>query len=105
LDRAAEAVELPDDQGVTSAQVVQRRGEARAVADGLAGADLLLVGPPAPGARERVTLELGVLAVRGDPGQADESPVTAGQVGDGVGGGSGGGLCHAPNVAEPSQNF
>lgn len=37
LDRAAEAVELRDDEGVTGAQVIQRGGQALALGGGLAG--------------------------------------------------------------------
>jgi hypothetical protein len=54
LDGAAEAVELPDDQGVTGAQVVERGGEARAVCRGLAGADLLDVDPARDEDRYRI---------------------------------------------------
>ena len=80
LDGAAEAVELPDDERVTGAQVVERGGEARAVCRGLAGADLLDVDPGAPGLRQSVLLELGVLGVGGDAGQADEVALAAGEV-------------------------
>jgi hypothetical protein len=44
-DGAAGAVELPDDEGVAGAQVVERGGQARALGGGVAGADLL---GPAP---------------------------------------------------------
>jgi hypothetical protein len=60
LDGAVEPVKLPDDEGVTVAQVVQRSGEARAVADGLAGADLFLVDPADPGSLQGVALELAL---------------------------------------------
>jgi hypothetical protein len=72
LDGAAEAVELPDDERVTAPQVVERSREARAVSRGLPGADLLDVDPGAPGGGQRVLLELGVLGVGTDAGQADE---------------------------------
>jgi hypothetical protein len=49
LDGAAEPVQLPDDERVTTAQVVERRREAGALRGGLAGADLLDVDPAAPG--------------------------------------------------------
>ena len=80
LDGAAEPVELPDDERVTGPQVVERGHEARAVRGGLPGADLLIVDPGAPGGGQRVALELGVLAVGGDAGQADEVPVAAGKI-------------------------
>jgi hypothetical protein len=68
LDRAAQAVKLPDDERVTAAQVVERRGEARALRGGLPGTDLLGIDPGAPGLRQRVLLELGILAVGADAG-------------------------------------
>src|SRR5216683_5095711 len=62
LDGAAEAVELPDHDRVTGAQVVERGREARALRGGLPIADLLGVDPAAPGLRQRVLLKLGVWA-------------------------------------------
>ena len=64
LDRAAEPVELPDDEGVPGAQVVERGGQAGPVSGGLPCAGLLLVDPAASGGAEVVALQLGVLAVR-----------------------------------------
>ena len=64
LDRAAEPVELPDDEGVTGAQVVERGAQAGPVSGGLPGAGLLFVDPAASGGAEVVALQLGVLAVR-----------------------------------------
>jgi hypothetical protein len=54
LDGAAEAVELPDDQGVTGAQVVERGQQACALRGGLAGADLLDVDPARDKDRYRI---------------------------------------------------
>ena len=66
LDGAAEPVELPDDERVTGAQVVERGGQALAVGGGLASADLLGVDPAAPGLGQGVVLQLGLLGVGGD---------------------------------------
>jgi len=70
LDGAAEPVELPDDEGVAGAQVVEGRGQAGAV--GLPGGDLLLEDAEASGGVQGVELELEVLLVGGDAGEADE---------------------------------
>jgi hypothetical protein len=105
LDRAAETVELPDDQGVTGAQVVKRGDEARTVRRSLAGADLLDVDPGAPGLRQGILLKLGVLGVGADAGQADEVALTVGEVERGEGLGGDGGLCHIPSVSKQSHNF
>jgi len=78
LDRAAEAVQLPDGERVPLAQVAERRGEPGQFADGLPGADLLGVDPAAPSGRQGVVLQLGVLGVGGDAGDADEGPVADG---------------------------
>ena len=58
---AAEAVELPDDQGVTGAQLVQELGEGGAVGAGAAGG--LGEDSVAAGRGEGVDLELGLLSV------------------------------------------
>ena len=68
LDGAAEAVELPDDERVTGAQVVERGSQAQAPGGGLPGADFLCVNPAAPGLGQGVLLQLGVLGVGGDAG-------------------------------------
>ena len=83
LDGAAEPVELPDDEGVTGAQVVQRGGQARALGGGLASADLLRVDPAAPSLGEGVMLQPGVLGVGGDAGEADEVALACREVEDG----------------------
>ena len=59
LDRAAEPVELPDDEGVTGAQVAERGAQAGPVSGGLPGAGLLLVDPAASGGAEVVALQTG----------------------------------------------
>ena len=105
LDGAAEPVELPDDERVTGAQVVERGGQAGALGGGLAGADLLGVDPAAPGVGEGVLLQLGVLGVGADAGQADEVALAAGEVEHGEGRGGDCGLCHIPSVSKPSHNF
>jgi hypothetical protein len=63
---AAEAVELPDDQGVARAELVQDPLEDGAVGAGAAGS--LGEHPIAAGSTEGVDLELGVLVVGGDAG-------------------------------------
>ncbi len=105
LDGPAEPVQLPDDQGVTGAQVVQGGGQAGTAGGGLAGADLLGGDAAAPGAGEGVVLQLGILGVGGDAGQADEDAVTAGVAGDGEGRGGDRGVCQVPSVSKPSHNF
>ena len=72
LDGAAEAVELPDDESVTGAQIIERGGQALALRGGLAGAHLLGVDPAASGLGQGVALQLGVLGIGGDPGEADQ---------------------------------
>ena len=67
---AAEAVQFPDDQGVTGAQLVQDLGEDRAVGAGAAGG--LNKHPVAAGTFESVDLELRVLVGGGDPGIAEQ---------------------------------
>ena len=67
-DGAAEPVKLPDDEGVTGAQVVQRGSQALALSGSLAEAHLLGVDPAAPGPGQVVVLQPGVLGVGGDPG-------------------------------------
>jgi hypothetical protein len=105
LDGAAEPVELPDDEHVTGPQVVERGDQARAVRGGLAAADLLGVDAATPGRRQGVLLELGVLGVGADAGEADEVARAAGKVGDREGRDGECGLCHIPSVSKPSHNF
>ena len=92
----AETVELPDGERVTGPHVVQSGDQARPVCGGPAGAGLLLEDPAAPGEGERVALELGVLDVGADTGQADEVALAAGEIEHGEGRGGGCGLCHIP---------
>src|ERR1019366_8917291 len=61
LGGPAEPVKLPHAQGVPGPRVVERGGQARPVR--LAGGNLLLEDPAAPGLGERVALQLGVLAI------------------------------------------
>jgi hypothetical protein len=67
---AAEAVELPDDQGVARAQLVQDLGEGGPV--GVCATGGLGEDPVAAGPLEGVDLELGVLVGGGDPGVAKQ---------------------------------
>jgi hypothetical protein len=67
---AAEAVEFPDDQGVTGAQLVQKLLEDRAVGAGAAGG--LGEHAVAAGTFESIDLELGVLVGGGDAGIAKQ---------------------------------
>ena len=67
---AAEPVELPDDQGVAGAQLVQELLEGGAVGAGAAGG--LGEHPVAAGRGEGVDLELGVLVGGGDAGIAEQ---------------------------------
>ena len=85
FDGAAEAVELPDDESVTGAQVVEHGGQALALRGGLAGAHLLGVDPAAPGLGQGAVLELGVLSVGGDAGEADEVALACRELDDGEG--------------------
>jgi hypothetical protein len=66
---ATEAVELPDDQGVARAQLVQDLLEDGSVGAGTAGR--LVEHPVAAGTLEGVDLELGLLVGGGDPGVAE----------------------------------
>jgi hypothetical protein len=66
----AEAVELPDDQAVAGAQLVQQLLQDRPVGAGAAGR--LDKDRVAAGALEGVDLELGVLAGGGDAGVAEQ---------------------------------
>jgi hypothetical protein len=68
--RPAQAVGLPDDQGVAGAELVQELLEGGAVAAGAAGG--LGEHPIAAGALEGVDLELGVLVGGGDRGIAEQ---------------------------------
>lgn len=70
LHRAAEAVELPDGEGVTRPEDRHRGLESGTV--GTAGGDMLLEDLRAAGAAEHVELELGVLGVGGDASEADD---------------------------------
>jgi hypothetical protein len=70
LERAAQAIELPDDQGVARAEERQRLGQAGAfILDpaGDVGEDPLAAGP-----REAIALEVEALVHGGDAGVADE---------------------------------
>jgi hypothetical protein len=67
---AAEAVELPDDQGVAGAQLVQDLLEGGSVGAGAAGG--LGEHPVAAGSLQGVDLELGVLVGGGDAGIAEQ---------------------------------
>jgi hypothetical protein len=67
---AAEPVELPDDQGVARAQLVQDLGEGGPVGVGATGG--LGEDPVAAGPLEGVDLELGVLVGGGDTGIAQQ---------------------------------
>jgi hypothetical protein len=67
---AAEAVELPNDQGVTRAQLVQELLEDGAVGAGAAGG--LGEHPVAAGRLQGVDLELGLLVGGGDAGIAEQ---------------------------------
>jgi hypothetical protein len=67
---AAEAVQFPDDQGVTGPQLVQDLGEGEAVGAGTAGG--LDKHAVAAGALEGVNLELGLLVGGGDAGIAEQ---------------------------------
>jgi hypothetical protein len=69
VEGAAEAVELPDDQGVARAQLVQELGEGGAVGAGAAGG--LGEDPIAAGSGKGVDLELGMLVGGGDAGIAE----------------------------------
>ena len=69
-DRAGEAIQLPDDQGVAAAHEVKRGLELGPVA--LSAGSLLGEGLLAAAALEGVELERGVLILRGDAGVADE---------------------------------
>jgi hypothetical protein len=67
---AAEAVELPDDQGVPGTQLVQDLSEDWPVGAGAAGR--LGEHPVAAGALQGVDLELGLLVGGGDAGVAEQ---------------------------------
>jgi hypothetical protein len=79
---AAEAVELPDDQGVTGAQLVEDLLEGGSVGAGAAGG--LSEHSIAAGALEGVDLELGLLVGGGDAGVAEQ-------------------VSHARTVSQPSD--
>jgi hypothetical protein len=66
--RAAEAVQLPDHEGVARADLVQELGEGGPVGAGAAGG--LGEHPPAAGQLRGVDLELWLLVGGGDPGVA-----------------------------------
>ena len=68
--RAAEAVEFPDDQGVAGSELVEDLGEDGAVGAGAAGG--LGEHPVAAGGLEGVDLEGGLLVGGGDAGIAEE---------------------------------
>jgi hypothetical protein len=70
-----ETVQLPDDQGVTGAQLVQDLGEGGAVGAGAAGG--LGEHAVAAGALQGVDLELGLLVGGGDAGIAEQMSHTA----------------------------
>jgi hypothetical protein len=67
---AAEPIELPHDQGVAGAQLVQQLLEGGPVGAGAAGG--LGEHPVAAGGSEGVDLELGVLVGGGDAGVAEQ---------------------------------
>ena len=69
------------------APVAEGGGEARAVRRSRAGADLLGADPGAPGCRQGILLELGVLGAGADAGQADEVALPGGKIGNDEGGG------------------
>jgi hypothetical protein len=68
--RAAQAVQLPDHQGVAGAQLVQQLLEGGPVGAGAAGR--LGEHPIAAGAPQGVDLELGLLVGGGDAGIAEQ---------------------------------
>ena len=70
LERAGEAVELPDHQRVALAHVRERGLQGRALA--LRAGGLLLEHLAAAGAPERVELQSQVLLLGGHPGVADQ---------------------------------
>ncbi len=70
LERAAEPVEAPDDQGVAGPRHLEREGEAGPLGPG--AADPVLVDLLAAGGGERVALQGQVLVVGRDPGVADQ---------------------------------
>jgi hypothetical protein len=72
-DRAAEAVELPDDQGVAGVEAVQGGSKAGAVV--AAGADRLDEQPSAPVGHQGVELQAGVLVGGRDPGIGEATGV------------------------------
>jgi hypothetical protein len=78
----AEAVQLPDDQGVARPELVQELLQGGAVGTGAAGR--LGEHPVAAGALQGVDLELGVLVGGGDAGIAEQ-------------------VSHAPTVSQPSD--
>ena len=69
LERAAEAVEAPHDQGVADAKVGKRVMKARSLGGAARG---VLEDPLAADLGERVALEVERLVVGGDPGVADQ---------------------------------
>jgi hypothetical protein len=81
--RAAEAVQLPDDQGVAGAQLVQQLLEGGPVGAGAAGR--LHKDAVAAGALQRVDLEVGLLVGGGDASVAEQ-------------------MSHAPTVAQPCDS-
>jgi hypothetical protein len=70
LDASAEAIKLPDDEGVAVPELVERLEEPRAVSDPSAGR--VLVDPFAPSPSQRLVLDVETLVVRRDTGVADE---------------------------------
>ena len=82
----AEAVQLPDDQGVAGAQLIQELLEDGTVGAGAAGR--LDKDPIAAGALEGINLELGLLVGGGDAGVAEQMShgVTVSQPSDSGGG-------------------
>jgi hypothetical protein len=67
------------------AQVVERGGQALALGGGLAGAHFLGEEPAASGFGQGVVLQLGVLGVGGDAGEADEVALACREVEHGEG--------------------
>jgi len=70
-DRAGEAVETDDNQGLAGADVAQEAGEHRTGAIGTRG--VLLEDRVAAGGAEIVALRIGALFVGGDPSIADQA--------------------------------
>ena len=69
LERSAESIEAPHDQGVPGAKVGKRVVKARALGGAARG---VFEDPFAASLRERVALEVEGLVVGGDPGVADQ---------------------------------